>query len=95
MTSLNTRKAGLQSADTDGIKKDAAGVALDACLIAAAQAVEHYTVARSGALRERAKVLGHIEADDLLCRIQDMEKGTNSKLTAMTVSAVDMARKTA
>ncbi len=48
--------------ETDGIIKDATGVALDACLIAAAQAVEHYEIARYGALREWAKVLGNTEA---------------------------------
>ena len=40
--------------ETDGIINDATGIALDACLIAAAQAVEHYEIARYGALREWA-----------------------------------------
>lgn len=35
------------------------GVALDAGLLAACQAVEHYEIARYGSLREWAKVLGN------------------------------------
>ena len=81
--------------ETDGIIKEASGVALDACLIAAAQAVEHYEIARYGALREWAKVLGHTEAHDLLGQILDMEKAANSKLTGVAVTAVNMARKAA
>jgi ferritin-like metal-binding protein YciE len=78
--------------ETDGIKKDASGIALDACLIAAAQAVEHYEIARYGALREWAKVLGHTEAHDLLSQILDMEKAANSKLTGVAVGTVNMAK---
>jgi len=81
--------------ETDGIIKDATGVALDACLIAAAQAVEHYEIARYGTLREWAKVLGHTEAHDLLSQILDMEKAANSKLTGLAVTSVNMAKKAA
>jgi len=81
--------------ETDGIIKDATGIALDACLIAAAQAVEHYEIARYGALREWAKVLGHTEAHDLLSQILDMEKAANSKLTGVAVSAVNMTKRAA
>ncbi len=78
--------------ETDGIIKDASGIALDVCLIAAAQAVEHYEIARYGALREWAKVLGHTEAHDLLSQILDMEKAANSKLTGVAVSAVNVTK---
>lgn len=81
--------------ETDGIIRDATGIALDASLIAAAQAVEHYEIARYGTLREWAKVLGHSEAHDLLSQILDMEKAANSKLTSVAVSAVNMAKKAA
>jgi ferritin-like metal-binding protein YciE len=81
--------------ETDGIIKEATGIALDASLIAAAQAVEHYEIARYGALREWAKVLGHTEAHDLLSQILDMEKAANSKLTGVAVSAVNLAKKAA
>ena len=79
--------------ETDGIIKEASGVALDACLIACAQAVEHYEIARYGALREWAKVLGHTEAHDLLSQILDMEKAANSKLTGVAVGAVNLTKK--
>lgn len=75
--------------ETDGIMKEASGVALDAALIAAAQAVEHYEIARYGTLREWAKVLGHSEAHDLLTQILDMEKAANAKLTSMAVETIN------
>ncbi len=81
--------------ETEGIIKDATGLALDASLIAAAQAVEHYEIARYGALREWAKVLGHTQAHDLLSEILDMEKAANSKLTSVAVAAINMGKKIA
>lgn len=81
--------------ETDSIIAEATGVALDASLIAAAQAVEHYEIARYGTLREWAKVLGHTEAHDLLTQILDQEKAANSKLTGLAVTAVNTARKVA
>jgi ferritin-like metal-binding protein YciE len=81
--------------ETDGIINGATGIALDACLTAAAQAVEHYEIARYGALREWAKVLAHTEAHDLLSQILDMEKAANSKLTGVAVNEVNMAKKAA
>ena len=81
--------------ETEGIIKDASGTALDACLIGAAQAVEHYEIARYGTLREWAKVLGHDEAHDLLSQILDMEKAANAKLTALAVTSVNASKKAA
>ena len=81
--------------ETEGLIEEASGVALDACLIAAAQAVEHYEIARYGTLREWAKVLGHTEAQDLLGQILDMEKAANSKLTGLAVTEVNVAKKAA
>lgn len=81
--------------ETEGIIEEASGVALDAALIAAAQAVEHYEIARYGTLREWAKVLGHDEAHDLLSEILDMEKAANSKLTSLAVSTVNKPAKAA
>lgn len=78
--------------ETDGIMVEATGVALDACLIAAAQAVEHYEIARYGTLREWANVLGMTEAHDLLGKILDMEKAANSKLTNLAVVSVNKAK---
>lgn len=81
--------------ETEGIMKDASGVALDACLLAAAQAVEHYEIARYGTLREWAKVLGHSTAHDLLGEILDMEKAANFKLTSLAVGSVNGPAKAA
>jgi ferritin-like metal-binding protein YciE len=78
--------------ETDGIIEEASGVALDAALIGAAQAVEHYEIARYGTLREWAKVLGHSKAHDLLTQILDMEKAANAKLTSMAVEAVNKTK---
>jgi ferritin-like metal-binding protein YciE len=81
--------------ETDGIIEEASGVALDASLIAAAQAVEHYKIARYGTLREWAKVLGMDEIHDLLSEILDMEKAANSKLTNLAVTTINKAKKAA
>lgn len=83
--------------ETDGILKDAKGAALDAMLLAAGQAVEHYEIARYGTLREWAKVLGHSEAHDLLSQILDQEKAANAKLTGLAVQGMNKpeARKAA
>lgn len=75
--------------ETEGLMKEATGVALDATLIAAAQAVEHYEIARYGTLREWARVLGNTQAHDLLGQILDMEKAANSKLTGLAVMEVN------
>ena len=75
--------------ETEGLMEEATGVALDATLIAAAQAVEHYEIARYGTLREWARVLGNAEAHDLLGQILDMEKAANSKLTGLAVTEVN------
>jgi ferritin-like metal-binding protein YciE len=78
--------------EADGLIEEARGTALDAGLLAAAQAVEHYEISRYGSLREWAKILGHDEAHTLLSEILDQEKAANSKLTNLAVTAVNAAR---
>lgn len=75
--------------ETDGLIEEASGHALDAALIGAAQAVEHYEIARYGTLREWAKELGYDEAHTLLSSILDEEKAANNKLTALAVMSVN------
>jgi ferritin-like metal-binding protein YciE len=76
--------------ETEGLIAEAKGPeALDPALIGAAQAIEHYEIARYGTLREWAKELGHGEAHDLLSTILDQEKAANAKLTALAVSKVN------
>jgi ferritin-like metal-binding protein YciE len=75
--------------EAEGLMEEAEGVALDAGLLAAAQAVEHYEIARYGSLREWAKLLGHDEAHAILSEILDEEKATNNKLTALAVTKIN------
>ncbi|MEI4480034.1 MULTISPECIES: YciE/YciF ferroxidase family protein [unclassified Phyllobacterium] len=75
--------------ETDGLIEEASGTALNAGLLAAAQAVEHYEIARYGSLREWAKTLGHDEAHKLLSEILDQEKAANNKLTNIAVESVN------
>jgi ferritin-like metal-binding protein YciE len=56
---------------------------LNAALIAAAQAVEHYEITRYGALIAWAKELGHRHDVPLLTRTLNEEKATDKKLTAL------------
>jgi ferritin-like metal-binding protein YciE len=73
----------------EGLIAEAEGLALDAALIGAAQAVEHYEIARYGTLREWAKDLGHDEIASHLSDILDMEKAANAKLNGLAVSEVN------
>lgn len=75
--------------EADGLMKEATGTALDAGALAAAQAVEHYEIARYGSLREWAKILGHDEAHKLLSEILDQEKAANGKLTDLAVGGIN------
>lgn len=81
--------------EADGLMQEAEGTALDAGLLAACQAVEHYEIARYGSLREWAKELGHEEAHTLLSEILDQEKATNNKLTNLAVTAINKSASTA
>jgi len=81
----------------DGIIEEAEDVAgevadktvLDAALIAAAQAVEHYEITRYGSLVAWAKQLGRNDCATLLQQNLDEEKATDKKLTAMAESRVN------
>ena len=83
----------------DGIIEEANDVAgdvddkqvLDAALIAAAQAVEHYEITRYGTLVEWAKQLGRNDCAELLQRNLDEEKATDKKLTALAESKINLA----
>ena len=75
--------------ESEGLMEEASGTALDAGLLAAAQAVEHYEIARYGSLREWAKLLGHDEAHTLLSEILDQEKAANNKLTNLAIASLN------
>ncbi|WJR80015.1 DUF892 family protein [Bradyrhizobium sp. NP1] len=64
--------------------------ALDAGLLAAAQAVEHYEIARYGTLRTWAEELGLPEAAELLQATLDEEEATDQTLTRLATSVVNI-----
>lgn len=63
--------------------------ALDAGLIAAAQAVEHYEISRYGTLRTWAEELGLNDAVPLLQETLDEEEATDEALTEIAKTAVN------
>ena len=81
----------------DGIIEEAEEVAgevadkrvLDAALITAAQAVEHYEIARYGTLIAWAKQLGRSDCAAVLQKNLDEEKATDKKLTTLAESSVN------
>jgi ferritin-like metal-binding protein YciE len=94
---LGKKAQGADCPAIDGILKEANEVAgevekksvLDAALIAAAQAVEHYEMTRYGTLISWAKQLGRNDVATLLNQTLDEEKATDRKLTAMAESEVN------
>jgi ferritin-like metal-binding protein YciE len=65
--------------------------ALDAGLLAAAQAVEHYEISRYGTLRAWAEELGLEDVAKLLEETLKEEEATDEKLTELAESAVNAA----
>jgi ferritin-like metal-binding protein YciE len=63
--------------------------ALDAGLLAAAQAVEHYEISRYGTLRTWAEELGLTDAVPLLQATLDEEKATDEALTEIAEDVVN------
>jgi ferritin-like metal-binding protein YciE len=63
--------------------------ALDAGLLAAAQAVEHYEISRYGTLRTWAEELGLDEAATLLQETLDEEEATDEALTEIAKTVVN------
>jgi ferritin-like metal-binding protein YciE len=82
----------------DGIIEEADEVAgevadkavLDAALINAAQAAEHYEIARYGSLVAWAKQLGRNDCATILHKTLEEEKATDKKLTTLAESKVNL-----
>lgn len=82
----------------DGIIKEANETAgevedkavLDAALINAAQAAEHYEITRYGSLIAWAKQLGRNDCATVLQKTLEEEKATDQKLTALAESKVNL-----
>jgi ferritin-like metal-binding protein YciE len=94
---LGKKAKGVDCPAIDGILKEAKEVAgevadqtvLDAALIAAAQAVEHYEMTRYGTLIAWAKQLGRNNVVTLLNQTLDEEKATDKKLTSVAEAQVN------
>jgi ferritin-like metal-binding protein YciE len=63
---------------------------LDAALIAAAQAVEHYEITRYGTLIAWAKQMGRSDCAAVLKKNLDEEKATDKKLTGLAESRINL-----
>jgi ferritin-like metal-binding protein YciE len=63
---------------------------LDAALINAAQAVEHYEITRYGSLVAWAKQLGRNDCASVLQKTLDEEKATDKKLTMLAESKINL-----
>jgi ferritin-like metal-binding protein YciE len=68
--------------------------ALDAGLVAAAQAVEHYEISRYGTLRTWAEELGLSDAAKLLEATLREEKATDEALTRIAETVVNQEAQT-
>ena len=71
------------------IKEYKGSPALDAGLVSAAQAVEHYEIARYGTLRTWAEELGLNQAMKLLQQTLDQEEATDRALTELAEAVVN------
>ncbi|TCZ61081.1 YciE/YciF ferroxidase family protein [Roseicella aquatilis] len=88
---------GVTCAAMDGILEEAKEVmsdvedkeVLDAAMLSAAQAVEHYEITRYGTLIAFAKQLGRQDCASVLQQTLDEEKATDQKLTAIAESKVN------
>lgn len=65
--------------------------ALDAGLLAAAQAVEHYEISRYGTLKQWATQLGMKDAAKLIDQTLQQEKTTDQTLTKLAESSINVA----
>jgi len=94
---VGKRAVGKTCPAIDGIIEEGAEIldeykgsaALDAGLLAAAQAVEHYEITRYGTLKRWATVLGLTEAATLLDATLQEEYNTDESLTALADSLVN------
>ena len=94
---LKQKPKGTQCPAIDGIIAEANEIAgeiddkmvLNAALIAAAQAVEHYEMTRYGTLVAWAKLLGHTSVAKLLAMNLKEEKATDKKLNGIATRKIN------
>jgi len=90
--------SGIDCPAIDGIIEEADDVVgeadnqavMDAALIAAAQAVEHYEMTRYGSLIAWAQQLGRNDCAEVLAKNLEEEKATDQKLTKIALSSVNL-----
>jgi ferritin-like metal-binding protein YciE len=95
---IDARAKAVDCPAIDGIIKEADEVigdvedkdVLDAAIIAAAQAVEHYETARYGTLIAWAKELGRDDCATILAQTLEEEKAADKKLTQVAEARVNM-----
>jgi ferritin-like metal-binding protein YciE len=93
-----TEAKGVDCPAIDGIIEETEEIAgevddprvLDAALIAAGQAVEHYELTRYGTLVAWAKQLGRNDCANVLQKTLDEEKATDKKLTELALGNVNL-----
>lgn len=79
-------------AEGDEVAKEfAGGPALDAGLVAAGQAVEHYEITRYGTLLAWAQQLGLSEAEGLIRETLDEEEAADERLTSLAKATLNPA----
>jgi ferritin-like metal-binding protein YciE len=95
---LNQKPRSVNCPAIDGIIEEAEEVTgevenqsvLDAAIIAAGQAVEHYEITRYGSLIAWAKELGRTDVAKILEQTLNEEKAADQKLTAIAESKVNL-----
>ena len=89
---VGKKPRGKKCAAMDGLLAEAAeqmsegekGPILDSALLATSQAIEHYEIARYGALRAWAEAMGMDEAAELLAQTLQEEKDSDEKLNEIS-----------
>jgi ferritin-like metal-binding protein YciE len=83
--------AGIVEEGSEKLQEDMEGSVLDACLIGAAQKVEHYEICAYGTVIAWAEALGLSEVVEVLNETLEEEKAADEKLTALAESGINQA----
>ena len=81
---------GLTDEIDEAIEEGEKGPVLDAALIASAQAIEHYEIARYGAMAAWARQVGKTEVADLFRQTLEEEKRNDERLSALALRDVNL-----
>jgi ferritin-like metal-binding protein YciE len=83
--------AGIVEEGSEKLQEDMEGSVLDACLIGAAQKVEHYEICSYGTAIAWAEALGLSEVVEVLNETLEEEKAADEKLSALAESGINQA----